>query len=152
MGISIEVNANAVLRGLGTFFDGLRDRATINRKVSIQLYGFVLRNFQQGGALQTPPWQPLKASTLKQKARLGYSPLPLLRTGHLRQSFAPFSDENVAGVGAKASEGVDYAEFQEEGTKTIPARPMLPTEKLALDTTVQIYGLEIARLRQVAGI
>lgn len=152
MGISIEVNAQPVLHSLGTFFDGLKDRATINRKVSIQLYGFVLRNFQQGGALQTPPWLPLKPSTLQQKARLGYSPLPLIRTGHLRQSFVPFSSSDYAGVGAKASAGVDYAEVHEEGSRTIPARPMLPTEKLALDTTLQIYGLEIAQLRQTAGL
>lgn len=154
MGISIEVNAASTLRGLGILQVGLADRQTINRKIAIELYGWVIRNFDAEGGMQSPPWLPLKASTLKQKARLGFSPKPLIRTGHLRQSFAPFSTAAEAGVGAKASAGVDYAEVHEEGTKDghIPARPMLPTQQFALDTAVKIYGLEIAQLRRTAGL
>jgi phage gpG-like protein len=112
------------------------DTAVPNRQLATQLYGWILRNFQSGGTLQTPSWAPLKASTAKQKARKGYSSAPLIRTGHLRQSFRPFWDKEQAGVGSE----VRYAQYHESGTPTIPQRAMMPSEAVAVDYAQKIYG------------
>lgn len=119
-----------------------RDRRMPNRQLATQLYGWVLRNFQQSGALQSPVWRPLAASTLKQKQRKGYSGTPLIRTGHLRQSFRQFYDNDQAGVGTE----VPYSQYHETGTRTIPQRAMLPSQEVALGYAMTIYG------RWVAGI
>jgi len=122
------------------------DRRTPNRQLSIQLYGWVLRNFQQGGALQSPAWRPLAASTLKQKQRKGYSSKPLERTGHLRQSFRSFYDNEQAGVGSE----VPYSQYHETGTRTLPQRAMLPPQNVALDYAVKVYDRWIAGIARSA--
>lgn len=66
-------------------------------------------------------------------------------TGHLRQSFAPFSDADQAGVGARASFGVDYAAVHEEGSGHVPQRKMLPDDAQALDIGMQVYGFYVER-------
>lgn len=122
------------------------DRRIPNRQLATQLYGWVLRNFQQSGKLQTPTWDPLKPSTAKQKARKGYSPIPLIRTGHLRQSFRQFYDNNQAGVGSE----VPYSQYHEGGTDTLPQRAMLPPEPVALDFAVRVYDRWIEGLTRSA--
>jgi phage gpG-like protein len=96
--------------------------------------------------MQTPAWAPLKESTAKQKARKGYSPLPLLRTGHLRQSFRPFWTKEQAGVGSE----VPYAQYHETGTRTLPQRAMLPPERVASQYARQIYGRWAEGLAKIA--
>ena len=122
------------------------DRRIPNRQLSVQLYGWVMRNFQQSGGLQSPVWRPLAASTLKQKQRKGYSGTPLIRTGHLRQSFRPFSDNEQAGVGSE----VKYSQYHETGTRTIPQRAMLPPQNVALDYAVKVYDRWIAGIARSA--
>lgn len=151
-GIRTEVRATRTIVALEKLTDGVKHREKINRQLGIQLYGWVIRNFDSGGKMQTPPWAPLAESTKAQKARLGYSGLPLIRTGNLRQSFAPFSDNDEAGVGAKASFGVDYAQVHEQGSGNVPARPMLPPKEYALKSATTIYQLEIERLRKETGL
>lgn len=155
-GISIDLNisqAGTALMGLANEVD---DRRVPNRQLSIQLYGWVIRNFQHGGADQRPPWLPLKESTLKRKKKDGYSSLPLIRKGNLRQSFAPFADATQAGVGAQASFGVDYARVHETGSIKRPGQPprrsMLPPNDYALNAAVQIYNLHITKARRRAGL
>jgi phage gpG-like protein len=92
--------------------------------------------------MQTPVWAPLKPSTLKEKKRKGYSSTPLIRTGHYRQSFRSFYDNDGAGVGSE----VPYSKYHETGTQHLPARPALPPRDVALDFAVKIYD------RWVAGI
>lgn len=151
-GISVEVRAEPASKGLRMLWQRIENREPINRKVGIQLYAWVMRNFDSGGREQEPSWAPLADSTLKQKARLGYSPQPLIRTGHLRQSFAPFADDRQAGVGAQASFGVDYAELHETGTSRFPARPMLPPERVAIQIATQVYDLELTAILREGGL
>lgn len=122
------------------------DRRTPNRQLAIQLYGWVLRNFQQGGGLQRPPWRPLSPSTLKQKQRKGYSGTPLIRTGHLRQSFRQFYDNDQAGVGSE----VPYSQYHETGTRHLPQRAMLPPQEVALDFAARIYDHWLASIAKSA--
>lgn len=137
--ISIQVNAAPALGTLQRVAAASRDRRTPNRQLSVQLYGHVLRGFQAGG---NPRWVPLASSTLAQKLRKGYSSTPLIRTGHYRQSFRPFSDNDRAGVGSE----VPYSKYLEGGTRRMPARQALPSQDVALDYAIKIYDRWIASI------
>jgi phage gpG-like protein len=144
--IRVEVHADAALAQFQRLAGASRDRSVPNRRLAVQLQGWVFRNFQAGGGLQTPAWAPLAASTAKQKARLGYSGTPLIRTGHLRQSFRPFSDNDSAGVGSE----VPYSQYHETGTRHLPQRAMLPPRAVAIDYAVKIYERWTAQLARTA--
>ena len=144
--IRVEVNAAAALRRFSRLAEESKDRTVPNRQLGIQLYGWTQRNFQQSGGLQTPAWPALAASTLKQKAKQGYSSQPLIRTGHLRQSYRPFSDNDQAGVGSE----VPYSQYHETGTKNMPQRATLPPVNVALDLALQVYDRWVAGLARQA--
>jgi len=144
--IRVEVNAGAALNTLQRLVASTHDRRTPNRQLATQLYGWVLRNFQQGGGLQKPVWRSLAPSTLKQKQRKGYSSKPLERTGHLRQSFRQFYDNEQAGVGSE----VPYSQYHETGTRKLPQRAMLPPQEVALDYAVRVYDRWIAGIARSA--
>ena len=126
---------------------------TVNRQISVQFYGWVIRNFEAAGGMQTPPWKALSPRTIREKKRLGYSSQPLLRTGNLRNSFLSFADKEVAGVGARASfffrgdgkKPFDYAVAHQQGTASIPARPMLPPEHYVREIALKAYENFVAR-------
>lgn len=122
----------------------LTDTATANRKVSIDLYGLVMRNFDEEGGLRGG-WTPLKPGTVKAKSREGYAMI-LQNTGALKNSFEPFSDKEEAGVGARLYTGdgpTDLAAVHEYGSEAqnIPARPMLPTPEQALAAGINVYNI-----------
>lgn len=134
--IRVELNGKVILERFDRMVTAAHDTSVPNRQLATQLYGWTQRNFQSGGSMQTPVWAPLKASTAKQKARKGYSPIPLIRTGHLRQSFRPFWNKEQAGIGSE----VPYAQYHEAGTERLPQRAMLPPESVASEYARVIYG------------
>lgn len=144
MAISVTIKAGATTAALAALSGDLRSRAQVMREIATQFYSWTIRDYDAGGALRpTGPWAPLAPATVLEKLRLGYSTVPLgPRTGNLRQSFLPFYDEDSAGVGARASAGVDYAAVHEEGDpeRNIPARPMLPPDDVAGGYVTRIYG------------
>lgn len=144
--IQVEVNASAAIRRFNLLGTESRDRTVPNRQLATQLTGWTLRNFQQGGSLQTPAWAPLKPSTAKEKARKGYSATPLIRTGHYRQSFRPFWTNDTAGTGSE----VPYSKYHETGTSRLPQRAALPSEAVALGYAMQIYERWAATLARSA--
>lgn len=125
-----------------------------NRRISVALYGWTLRNFNSQGSGVTggQPWAPLAASTIRRKKKLGKSQ-PLVITGNLRQSFNPFYDERYAGVGAQASAFAgargDYALYLHEGTANMPARNLLPTSDVATMVARSVYGSIVASATRV---
>lgn len=166
-------------------------RALVNRKLSVQMQGWVLRNFKSEGKLGTPGgWKPHALATLIARARKirgkekrryvrklyrqgksrdqvaslttkGYNkPLlgrfPILQdTGSLRASFLPFSDANEAGVGAVQYVNFkrrgkpappDLAKVHELGGGRVPARPMLPSARIATGMALQVYRKEVERI------
>ncbi len=133
--IQVEVYADPAIAALGRVNAAARDRTVPNRQLGVQLQGWVLRNFQVGGSMQSPSWEPLAESTLQQKQQQGYSTTPLVRTGHLRQSFRSFYDNDKAGVGSE----VPYSQYHETGTAKLPQRAMLPSQAIALDFALRIY-------------
>lgn len=144
--VRARVNASQVTTALEAATARVRDLEPANRMASIALYGWTMRNFDsQGTADQNNgiPWAPLAPATIKQKKRIGKEQM-LVRTGNLRMSFNPFYDAKVAGVGAQASafagEKGDYAQYLHEGTSNMPARNLLPTQGIATEIGIKIYG------------
>lgn len=124
----------------------LKNPEQANREASIQLYGFVIKNFQQEGGL-VGGWAPLAPATVKQKAKIGKE-LILVRTGQLKASFVPFHDVANAGVGTNLPYAVDH----EKGVKSrnLPARHMLPPQKVATEIGIKVYNAFIKRELQEA--
>lgn len=144
--IGVKVDNETVLRKLRSLAAGLLDTTKPNRLVSIELYGFVMKNFQtEGGMSEAGAWEPLAEGTVAWKERHGYSMI-LQNTGALRQSFAPFYDRQQAGVGAQQIVGAsddrppDIAEVHEFGLGDVPARPMLPSQDQATGLAMRIYN------------
>lgn len=108
-----------------------------NKRASIVLYQWVLRNFQEEGA-PAGGWEPLAPSTIAYKQEHGYSRM-LQNTGALRASFLPYSDKDVALVGSPLS----YSAAHEEGTSRVPQRRLLPTAEQAQALVMPIYGREM---------
>lgn len=152
--ISIEIKSKNTFSAVAIFANSFKDRRNENRKVAIQFFSFVQRNFQRSGGLQPAGWASLKPGTIAAKRRGGWSPRPLIRTGNLRNSFSMFSDNDQAGVGAQASFGVDYAEVHEQGSRDgrIPQRKMLPPVRIAEGMVTNVYGLKIRQDRARAGL
>lgn len=83
-------------------------------------------------------WPELAASTLDEKARLGYSiPDPLLRTGDMRESIEHHTEIHEAEVGSNE----DKAVWHELGTSRMPARSFLASSaRDKEDEIVEIVG------------
>lgn len=156
--ISVQIDLSRTRSALAVLSRSVEQRSTIHRQVAAQLHSWVIQNFEQQGAKGERPWAPLKAGgRWKGKGRNRYFQTNykvLQDTGNLRQSFAPFYDNNSMGVGAKASFGVDYAAAHEEGVpeRNLPQRKMLPSEGVALKIASDIYGLRLAKLASDAGL
>ena len=112
--------------------------AVSNKKASVVLYQWVLRNFQQEGALAEGGWEALAPSTIAYKAEHGYSRM-LQNTGETRASFLPYSDKDIALVGSPLMKAAAH----DEGTARIPQRRLLPTAEQAQELVMPIYGREM---------
>ena len=131
---STDAQIAAVSKRLETLAGRLKQPTIANKAASIALYGRVIRNFDQQGAMDGK-WAPLAASTIKQKAKLGKEQM-LVRTGHLRAGFVPFHDAHNAGVRNE----VTYAKFHHEGTSRLPKRNLLPSRAAVIDIGIKVYG------------
>lgn len=156
--ISVTVDLRRTDAALSRFARSVQDRTTLHRQIAAQLYSWVIQNFEQQGAKGERPWAPLKAGGRwkgRGSNRYFQTDYKILQdTGNLRQSFAPFSDNDSMGVGARASFGVDYAAVHEQGApeRNLPARPMLPPRDVALRIASDIYGLRLTKLASDAGL
>lgn len=154
--LSIKVNATVPADQLKRASEIVGGTEGANRRISVALYGWTLRNFnsQGRGVSGGQPWAPLAPSTIRRKKRMGKSQ-PLVISGNLRQSFNPFYDERYAGVGAQASAFAgargDYALYLHEGTVNMPARNLLPTENVATMVARSVYGSIVASASRVGG-
>jgi phage gpG-like protein len=106
-------------------------------KVGAYLSRQVRRQFATRGKHMGTPWKPLAASTRKQKRRLGYGRIPLVRSGDLRSSFIgrPMDVETYGKSSATFGSSLNKAVWQQLGTRMhgkqhIPPRPMLEVTPL----------------------
>lgn len=152
--ISVTIDTETLQRKLKELTARIKDPTPANRKAAVQLYAWVMRNFKDEGGLTDKGWAPLAAGgrwTGKGgKHRFDFGARLLQDTGALRQSFEWFADKYRAGVGAKRYSNPkrpnapeELAKIHQFGTSRIPARPMLPTRKQALEIGVTIYTLHI---------
>jgi len=127
--------------------DSLRHLRVPNKAVAVQLYSWTIKSFDQEGGL-IGGWVALAPSTVKQKAKIGKEKM-LVRTGQLRNSLIPFSDDENAGIGSALS----YAKFHEFGADNLPARPMLPPREVVNDIGLKVYDFYVAQqVRQAGGV
>lgn len=149
----------------------IQTRRVPNKQLSIKLEQEVLRQFASEGQEFNTPWAPLKLSTILRRLKLGKASkgkkskaaalfrqgksssevykasgaglLKILQsTGALRQSFAGFSDNDQAGVGARSNvTHGDLARIHQDGdpSRNLPARNMLPPPDMALQWAMEIY-------------
>lgn len=152
--VSVKTNAAKIARQVLKARDKLQDFETPNRLLSIALYSWTIRNFNtQGKTGGATTWAPLAESTIKRKKKLGKTQ-PLVITGNLRQSFAPFYDSKISGVGAQASafkgSRGDYALYLHEGTSRMPARNLLPTQTIGNELGIKVYGKYLDSVVKIA--
>ena len=115
-----------------------------NKAASIALYGRVIKNFDQQGAMDGR-WVPLAESTVRQKQKIGKEQM-LVRTGHLRSGFVPSHDEH----NARVRNEVPYAIYHHEGTSRIPARNLLPSRQATIEIGLKVYKYYVEQwVRQV---
>lgn len=157
--IGVKVNhAREIADKMRRYAQELNDTSKPNRMVAIELYNFVMKNFQtEGGMTEEGSWEPLAPSTIESKEREGYAMI-LQNTGALRASFNPFSDWRMAGVGAAQILGgnddrdPDMAAVHEYGSDRVPARPMLPTQEQANAIGMRVYGFHVEEARRKADL
>lgn len=119
-------------RRLRTVAARARDAGPVWPEVGSYLSRTANRQWATRGAHLGTPWKPLAASTRLEKARLGYSPIPLMRTKTLRREFTgrPMYDEEHGKLRAFFGSGTHKARWHHRGTmrhgrRHIPPRPIL---------------------------
>lgn len=126
---SIDKNKiNQLVRDLGNFVASIDDWSSPLKKFSVILSDEQKKNFEQQGRIYGG-WQPLAASTRKQRQRLGYGgarPI-LVRTGKLKNSFRTTDMGRRGFISKNVS---DVAGYLQNGTsRGIPARKMVDISK-----------------------
>lgn len=135
-GIEIRPDLKKASAALRKRVREMTDLTTPNRRIATFLDNWVQRNFDSEGEL-SGGWTPFAAGGrwipgigLDASAKL------LQHTGELRASFRPFYDSKQVGIGSD----LERAKYHEEGTSTIPARPMLPREKDIIEPVLEIFN------------
>lgn len=144
--INISINAEEFTKKIVESFsfdlkETYRDIGLIFMDAISQQFETEGRNFDSVG------WKPLAASTIKERQRLGFFPINILRRragdagllGSINLSFD--SDGVVIGT------NVHYAKYLQEGTSKMPARPFFPTgniPQVMLDDIANIVGLNFS--------
>jgi phage gpG-like protein len=117
--IGVKVNQEQLQKQLNRLRDAslrIADTNNANRAVAVELFGFVMRNFQtEGGMTEAGSWEELADSTVEWKERRGYSMI-LQNEGELRDSFQMMYSPLFAGVGAAKLPPVARSALQEART------------------------------------
>jgi len=93
------------------------------RDIGVYMKNGVMKNFEAEGR---PRWKPLSQKYLEYKLeKKGVSKI-LEFHGKLKQSISIRSTQTYAQVYT----GVKYGVYQQTGTRKMPARPFMPTEKI----------------------
>ena len=79
----------------------------------------------EGSTRLTPRWKPLAPSTRARRARRGGRGKILWDTGRLRASYVTNPTVQVSKEGLRMGSNLPYARFHEQGTRYIPARPVV---------------------------
>jgi phage virion morphogenesis protein len=115
----------------------------ILEQIRLVLIAATKENFRGAHAPDGKPWEKLKPSTIRsrRKGRRAGTPEPLLDTGILIGSLtASFGTTSV-----EYGTNVNYAAYQQQGTRTIPPRPFLGITDPMEETIEQIVADQIEK-------
>lgn len=89
--------------------------------------------FASRGARWRSPWEPLAASTRRQKRREGFLADPLVRTTDLRSELVgrPLGVEHIRSDEVDAGTDISYAKFHQRGTRRMPRRRLVNAAAVA---------------------
>jgi hypothetical protein len=133
-------------RNLDRFSEAARrieDFSAPNAEIAIELYRWMLRNYDSGGAY-VGGWAPLSPRTAAYKARRGWSTVPLgPRTGTLRAGFQYESTR----ARATAYNPVEYSRYHQNGapSRNLPRRPLLPEQAVVGRLAQRVYTRHVER-------
>lgn len=148
-GLNIQISSNAadIAQKFRNLAKKTADRNTPNKAIAVQLFGDMARNFETQGGQFADAWAPLAPSTAKYKARHGWSPQPMLRTGFLRNTMWSNATQDYTVVGFTA----DYASYHDDTDdkyvpgKFLPRRRLLPPIPYAYQRGVDVYNWYIKK-------
>lgn len=151
--IKTTLSTKALQQKLTKLARDVANTGSANAKVATSLYAWVARNFASEGGLAVGGWAPLAPSTVKRKAQRGLTQM-LVETGLLSRSAVPFSDPTRAGVRMQrlTAGGAELARIHHFGTRTIPARQLIPTREQALEMGLKVYRIHVRTAREQAGL
>jgi hypothetical protein len=95
-------------------------------------------------------WQPLAPSTIKQRERLGYKPIRMLRRRSGDAGLFGSFNYSATQEGIEIGTNVYYAKFLHEGTKFMPARPLLPQKLLPIEMLEDMAEIFEKHIKRVA--
>lgn len=138
--VTLTIDNEAAVKRLRQYATLVGNWRVANKKIAIQLYGWVLRNYETEGSL-VGGWAPIARATAKGKSRKGYSERILLRTGVLKNNYAFYSNEQEAGAGNKIS----YSLFHEEGVpkRGLPPRRQMPAADDMTKVAEEVLGFHV---------
>lgn len=95
------------------------------------------QNFPQEGKRLDEPWKKLAPSTIKQRARLGYGPHPILvRTGRLMTGWK----QEVKKFLVRIYNPIPYFKYHQKGGGHLPQRRMLIVNERIKQEVVAIFA------------
>ena len=121
---------NRISSRLDSMSNRVKDLSVPNKKVSILLDQWVQFNFQTEGR-KVGGWAPFASGRGRYLPGQGWDGTAKLLqdTSTLKHSYHPFYDRKVAGIGSN----LPYAKPHNDGEGFLPARRMLPSNKLDVD-------------------
>ena len=126
----------AVQRRIEKMEKKLKDKTIANKKSAILLDQWVLQNFQtQGGKVGN--WPPFALGGRIVNGSLDTTAKLLQKSGQLRRSFRPWSNNKTAGIGSD----LPYSKPHNEGIRRLPQRRMLPenTDEKLMEKIYKVY-------------
>jgi phage gpG-like protein len=114
---------------------GIKNPKPVLKRIGVTLVKEIDKNFRQEGNDGTG-WASLKF----RDGRI------LRKTVNLADSFV---FELIGNTGVKVGTPVEYSDIHQFGSGNIPARPMLPSERIALATTKRLVNNYIKELSKV---
>lgn len=133
MGVSlqVEVDAEEAERRLDLLQERIRDlRPVFLESVIPILLDMEVNLFESEGVIATPPWSPLSAFTLMEKAKAGFGDMPIMqRTMRLYDSLTGLTpDTHLRVLAQEMTWGttVPYAEKHQVGELPLPVRQVIP--------------------------
>jgi phage gpG-like protein len=100
-------------------------------------------NFPAEGRILRKPWKQLKASTLAQKARLGFGNKGILeRTGKLRKGF----EKKVTSGSVRVFNEVPYYKHHQKGSGRLPQRKMIDITENIKQDIIEIFRKRLSKV------